>query len=176
MTLTWWKTRDPEEPIIPWWLAGAVIGLLLTLAVAIAAPIGMSSEFAYTGGRIVSLLAPQAANNPYWQGKLGISWETMLVLGAFLGAALAAWLVRKPSLDIPSLWAERFGTDRRKRYFFAFVGGFIMLFGARLAGGCTSGHMISGISQLALSSFVFAVTIFLTGVLTAKWLYDWRRN
>jgi len=175
MTLTWWKTRDPEEPLIPWWAAGAVIGLLLTLAVAIAAPIGMSSEFAYMGGRIVSLLAPQEANNPYWQGKLGIGWGTMLVLGAFLGGSLAAWLVRKPSLDIPSLWAERFGTDRRKRYLIAFFGGFVMLFGARLAGGCTSGHMISGISQLALSSFVFAVTIFLTGMLTAKALYDWRR-
>ena len=66
-------------------------------------------------------------------------------------------------------------TDRRKRYLIAFFGGFVMLFGARLAGGCTSGHMISGVSQLALSSFVFAVTIFLTGVLTAKALYDWRR-
>lgn len=175
MTLTWWKTRDPEEPLIPWWVAGVVIGLLLTFAVAIAAPIGMSSEFAYTGGRIVSLLAPQEANNPYWQGKLGIGWETMLVLGAFLGGALAAWLTRKPSLEVPSLWVQRFGADWRKRYLVAFVGGFIMLFGARLAGGCTSGHMISGVSQLALSSFIFAVTIFLTGMLTAKALYDWRR-
>jgi uncharacterized membrane protein YedE/YeeE len=99
----------------------------------------------------------------------------MLVLGAFLGGALAAWLTRKPSLEVPGLWVQRFGADRRKRYLVAFVGGFIMLFGARLAGGCTSGHMISGVSQLALSSFVFAVTIFLTGMLTAKALYDWRR-
>jgi uncharacterized membrane protein YedE/YeeE len=175
MTLTWWKTRDPEEPLIPWWAAGAVIGLLLTLAVAIAAPIGMSREFAYTSGRLLSLFVPQVANNPYWQGKLGIGWETMLVLGAFLGGALAAWLTRKPSLEVPSLWVQRFGADRRKRYLVAFVGGFIMLFGARLAGGCTSGHMISGVSQLALSSFIFAVTIFLTGMLTAKALYDWRR-
>lgn len=170
----WWQARDPEEPIIPWWLAGTIIGVLLTLAVAVAAPIGMSSEFAYTGGRLVSLIAPQAAQNPYWQGKLGVGWETMLVLGAFLGGALAAWLTRKPALDVPSVWQERFGADRWKRYAVAFVGGFIMLFGARLAGGCTSGHMISGVSQLALSSFVFAVTIFVTGVLTAKWLYDWR--
>jgi hypothetical protein len=135
MTLTWWKTRAPEEPLIPWWVAGVVIGLLLTLAVAIAAPIGMSREFAYTGGRLVSLFVPQVANNPYWQGKLGIGWETMLVLGAFLGGALAAWLTRKPSLEVPSLWVQRFGADRRKRYLVAFVGGFIMLFGARLAGG-----------------------------------------
>ncbi|MEZ8219824.1 hypothetical protein B0813_003363 [Candidatus Fervidibacteria bacterium JGI MDM2 SSWTFF-3-K9] len=175
MKPTWWKARDPEEPIIPWWLAGMVIGLLLTLAVAVVAPLGMSSEFAYMGGRLVSLFVPQAANNPYWQGKLGIGWETMLVLGAFLGGALAAWLTRKPSLEVPSLWAQQFGTDRGKRYLVAFVGGFIMLFGARFAGGCTSGHMISGISQLALSSFIFAVTIFLTGMLTAKALYDWRR-
>lgn len=175
MTLMRWKARDPEEPLIPWWVAGVTIGLLGTLAVALVAPIGMSSEFAYMGGRIASLFAPQAANNPYWQGKLGVGWETMLALGAFLGGALAAWITRKPSLNVPSVWAERFGADRWKRYLVAFVGGFIMLFGARLAGGCTSGHMISGISQLALSSFVFAVTIFLMGVLTAKLLYDWRR-
>jgi hypothetical protein len=170
----WLQARDPEEPIIPWWLAGITIGVLLTIAVAVAAPIGMSSEFAYMGGRIVSLIAPSEAQNPYWQGKLGVGWETMLVLGAFIGGALAAWLTRKPSLEIPSLWRERFGADRWKRYAVAFLGGFIMLFGARLAGGCTSGHMISGISQLALSSFVFAVTIFVTGILVAKWLYDWR--
>jgi len=170
-----WKAHDPEEPIIPWWLAGAVIGLLLTLAVAISAPIGMSSEFAQMGGRLVSLIVPEAAKNPYWQGKLGVGWVTMIALGAFIGGALAALLTRKPSLEVPSLWAQRFGTNRLKRYFVAFVGGFIMLFGARLADGCTSGHMISGISQLALSSFIFAVTIFLTGVLMAKALYDWRR-
>lgn len=169
------QVRDPEEPIIPWWLAGTIIGLLLTIAVALVQPIGMSSEFANMGGRIVSLIWREAANNPYWQGKLGIGWETMLVLGAFIGAALAAFLARKPSLDLPSTWVERFGADRWKRYLVAFIGGFIMLFGARLAGGCTSGHMISGISQLALSSFIFAVTIFVTGILTAKLLYDWRK-
>ncbi len=135
------RARDPEEPIIPWWLAGSIIGLLLTFAVAIAAPLGMSSEFAYMGGRIASAIAPQVAQNPYWQGKLGIGWETMLLIGAFIGGALAAWLVGKPSLSVPSLWRERFGSDRWKRYAIAFAGGFIMLFGARLAGGCTSGHL-----------------------------------
>lgn len=173
--MLWQKVRNPEEPIIPWWLAGTIIGLLLTIAVATVQPLGMSSEFANMGGRIASLISPEAAKNPYWQGKLGIGWVTMLALGAFIGAALAAWLTRKPSLDIPSTWAERFGTDRWKRYLVAFLGGFIMLFGARLADGCTSGHMISGISQLALSSFVFAVTIFVTGILVAKLLYDWSK-
>lgn len=116
MMRAWWKVHDPEEPLISGWLAGTMIGLLLTVAVAVYAPIGMSSEFAYTGGRLMSLFLPQVANTPYWQGKLGVDWVTTLVLGAFLGGALAAWLVRKPSLEVPSVWAERFGTERRKRY------------------------------------------------------------
>ncbi len=173
--MVWKQSRNPEEPIIPWWLGGTIIGLLAVIAVALVQPIGMSSEFAHMGGRIASLISPEAAKNPYWQGKLGIGWVTVLALGAFIGAALAAFLTRKPSLEIPSVWAERFGSDRWKRYLVAFVGGFIMLFGARLADGCTSGHMISGISQLAVSSFIFAVTIFATGILTAKLLYDWSK-
>ncbi|MFN4180773.1 MAG: YeeE/YedE thiosulfate transporter family protein [Armatimonadota bacterium] len=170
----WLQARDPEEPIIPWWLAGTIIGLLITISLTFAGHhLGAASEYEYTGGRILSLFS-EAEQLPRWQGKLGVWWETILLLGVFVGAALAVWLTRKPSLEIPSLWRERFGTDRWKRYAVAFLGGFIMLFGARLAGGCTSGHMISGISQLALSSFVFAVTIFVTGILVAKWLYDWR--
>ena len=50
----------------------------------------------------------------------------------------------------------------------------LLLFGARLAGGCTSGHMISGISQLALSSFIFGVVTFGAAILMAKFLYRHR--
>jgi len=50
------------------------------------------------------------------------------------------------------------------------LGGFLILFGARLAGGCTSGHMLSGIAQLALSGFLFGAAAFATGVLTASLL------
>ncbi len=55
-----------------------------------------------------------------------------------------------------------------RRYLTAFLGGFLILFGARLAGGCTSGHIISGITQLAASSFIFAAAVFGAGILTAK--------
>jgi uncharacterized membrane protein YedE/YeeE len=53
----------------------------------------------------------------------------------------------------------------------SFVGGFLLLFGARFGGGCTSGHMISGISQLAISSFLFSAALFISGIITARVLY-----
>ncbi|MOA68345.1 putative inner membrane protein [compost metagenome] len=53
----------------------------------------------------------------------------------------------------------------------AFVGGAIMAFGARLAGGCTSGHAISGALQLSVSSWVALVCFFVAAVATAHLLY-----
>ena len=75
---------------------------------------------------------------------------------------------------MPTMWRERFGDSMNKRYLGAFGGGVLLLFGARLAGGCTSGHMISGVPQLAISSFIFAVTGFGAAILIAKFLYRTR--
>ena len=72
---------------------------------------------------------------------------------------------------VESLWRSRFGASRRKRYLVAFFGGVILMFGARLAGGCTSGHGISGSLQLALSGWVFFASVFVSGILTALMLF-----
>ena len=53
----------------------------------------------------------------------------------------------------------------------AFLGGAILLFGARLAGGCTSGHGISGTLQLALSGWIFFPVMFGAGIVTARLLF-----
>lgn len=58
---------------------------------------------------------------------------------------------------MPELWKATFGPSQTTRYVASFFGGVLLLFGARLAGDCTSGHLISGISQLALSSFIFGI-------------------
>lgn len=52
----------------------------------------------------------------------------------------------------------------RRRKWMAFAGGFLLLFGARLAGGCTSGHVITGMTQLATASFLFAAAVFAVGI------------
>ena len=55
-----------------------------------------------------------------------------------------------------------------------FLGGFIILYGARLADGCTSGHGISGTLQLAVSGWFFFAVMFASGGLTA-WLLFGRK-
>ena len=50
---------------------------------------------------------------------------------------------------------------------YGFCGGFLMLFGARLAGGCTSGHGISGMTLLNLESVVAVPAMFAGGIATA---------
>ncbi len=72
---------------------------------------------------------------------------------------------------VPELWKWRFGPSQPLRYGMAFLGGAVTLFGARLAGGCTSGHGISGGLQLALSSWIFFLALFAGGVVTAYSLY-----
>ena len=68
---------------------------------------------------------------------------------------------------MPSIWARRFGPSTTKRFVWAFVGGAIAMYGARLANGCTSGNGISGGLQLALSGWTFLAAMFVAGIATA---------
>jgi uncharacterized membrane protein YedE/YeeE len=101
-----------------------------------------------------------------------VDWQFALVVMLAVGAFLAARLAGSHFVErIPSLWAWRFGNSRLLRYGAAFAGGAVMLFGARLADGCTSGHGISGGLQLAVSSWVFLASMFMSGIAAAFLLY-----
>ncbi len=52
-------------------------------------------------------------------------------------------------------------------YVVSFIGGFLLLYGARFAGGCTSGHMMSGMMQTSVSGYVFAIVVFAVSIPTA---------
>lgn len=67
------------------------------------------------------------------------SWSPYLV-GGFLSSKLSG--DRAPGEKIPALWQRRFGPSVGARYGAAFVGGFLLMLGARVAQGCTSGHGI----------------------------------
>ena len=69
------------------------------------------------------------------------------------------------------MWRERFGSSAAKRAVVAFLGGLIALFGARLAGGCPSGHGLSGTMQLSVSGFIAAACFFIGGIVVARRLY-----
>lgn len=171
-----------RDYLISWKTAGISLGLLLILATALVKPLGVSTQFVVSDAAIIHKIAPEFAEGNTYLAKYGVkeNWGVgygwVLVIGMFVGGGIASLIFRKgqPEQDkgsMPPMWEERFGDSMSKRYLAAFGGGFLLLFGARLAGGCTSGHMISGVPQLAVSSFIFAVTGFGAAILMAKILY-----
>lgn len=171
-----------DEPVISWKAAGIALGLLLTLATFLVKPLGVSTQFVVTDAVVMHQIAPTVAEGNQYLSRYGvpadwgIGYGWMLVFGMFVGGGIAALLFRdrQPEADkgsMPPMWQAKFGPSEIKRYSAAFTGGMLLLFGARLAGGCTSGHMISGISQLAVSSFIFGVTTFIVAIAAAKFIY-----
>lgn len=164
----------------PWVKAGIVLGILNILIFFSAHTLGTTTFYAQTTGYITSFFFPSWLPGSSWtQGTCGgdtslsVGWQWLFVLGLFIGALIAN-KTSKPKIlkeNIPQMWVERFGDKPYIRYTAAFIGGFLLLFGARLAGGCTSSHVISGMSQMAVSGIVFGIAVFATGIPTALLLY-----
>ncbi len=139
--------------------------------------LGTSTTMVRAAGMIEGSLAPEhvQANGyfaKYLVGKPGFEWQFALVLAMVAGAFLAARLSgSRPQPVVPQTWSKRFGDSRAVRSLGAFVGGVLLLFGARMAGGCTSGHGLSGGLQLSVSSWTFVASVFAVGIPFAFALY-----
>ncbi len=162
------------------YIVGAGIGVLSWVTFGLMhKALGTSTSLVSMAGAIESLAAPEhVRDNAYYaktmlaEGKYFLDWQMMLVIGLVLGATLSAWLGRSFKVEhVPDIWAARFGPSKALRYAAAFVGGVMLLFGARLADGCTSGHAISGSLQLAVSSWVFFACFFAAGIAAALLIY-----
>jgi len=175
-----------DNPVLSWKVAGLLLGLLVITATALVTPFGVSTQYVLTDAIVLHSAAPAVAESNEYLNKYGnkedwsIGYGWMLVFGMFLGSGISAMITRRfrqrKNPALPPMWAEQFGEHKSKRLRQAFIGGVLLLFGARLAGGCTSGHMISGISQLTVGSFVFGASIFASGILTARMLYNKRSS
>jgi hypothetical protein len=142
---------------------------------AVNTPLGMSTQISSAASLCAApvLGAESVKANAYWT-KFPFRWDypMLFLVGTFLGSLASALTSRSFRLEsVPPLWRQRFGPAVRSRLLAAFLGGIITLYGARMAGGCTSGHGISGSLQLALSSWIFFLTLFGFGIVTARVLF-----
>ena len=158
------------------YLVGALIGVLAMLTLSFSKkPVGASSGYADLAGLLGRVVAPKhiASLEYYQEHKPAVSWTLVFVLGAVGGAFLAAWSGGELTGHyLQDMWVARFGDDSYAlRTALAFIGGAIMAYGARMAGGCTSGHGISGTLQLAVASWIAVICFFIGGILTAVLLY-----
>lgn len=154
----------------PWAFYGILFGLVGVASIIVWGPIGVSGTYPRFIGALARLFDPAYAEaNPYLvrMGSL-LKPETFIVIGLLIGGLIGAKTSKVKAPKVEMIHAGE--TTTAKRYRDAFLGGVLIVFGARLAGGCTSGHIISGMTQLSVSSFIFAAGVFATGILSAKLL------
>ncbi|MBU2982590.1 YeeE/YedE family protein [Lentibacter algarum] len=177
---------------LDWKLGGVLLGLVFFLAVLLVKPIGVSTQFVILDGIIGDAVNSElvtkteegyTSTNAYLaksDGKYAksvanpLNYSFVFVLAMMLGAFASNMAKGGLSADersIPQIWRNSFGDTQMKRYAVAFAGGFIALYGARLAGGCTSGHMMSGMMQTSLSGYIFAAGAFASAVPVAMFMY-----
>jgi uncharacterized protein len=180
MTVT---TVLPEEaerstPRIDWtpYLVGVGIGVLSWIAFAVAKdPLGVTTAYS----RVASLFAiplvgsEGIAVNTYWKATpLSLDYGVLFLIGILLGAFVSSVMSGTFRIEaVPTVWRRRFGGSVLGRFVAAFLGGAVIMYGARLAGGCTSGHGISGGLQLALSSWVFLAVMFASGLVVSALVF-----
>ena len=167
-----WLQRERWSP----YAVGAGIGVLSWVVFYLVdKPLGVTTPLTGLAGLCATpvLGADTVAGNAYFKAHV-FKWDYSLLFigGIALGGLLSALLSRSFRAEIvPTVWRERFGASAGKRMLAAFVGGALVMFGARLADGCTSGNGISGSLQLAVSGWTFFLTLFAAGIVTSLALF-----
>ncbi|MCB8840171.1 YeeE/YedE family protein [Aurantimonas sp. VKM B-3413] len=181
--------------VLSWKSGGILLGLVFLAAVALVKPIGVSTQFVIVDGILWNAVDPSivtpapgdeadfASTNAYLNKSGGayaeevakpLNYGLVFVLAIIAGAGLSALVrggVPRADRTMPAIWRANFGDAAWKRYVASFGAGFVVLYGARLAGGCTSGHMMSGMMQTALSGYIFAAGVFVVGIPAAIALF-----
>ena len=156
------------------YVAGVLIGLLQIPAfLLVETALGTSSSYVTIAAHIAALFDGGIAKMDYlakhmWGAKN--LWQLAMVAGIAIGAFLSMHLSGARRQPVSRVWRKALGVESlTARAPMAFAGGFIMVLGARIADGCTTGHGISGIAQLAVGSTV-AVTAMFAGAIAVAML------
>lgn len=155
---------------------GALAGLVILAATAQGQYLGISGGFA-------SLVAYAANTVGYTLNSVPAlddttAWRATLIVGIFLGAMLSALLSGSfRNVPVTPLWESAFPSGLKSRASAMLIGGFLIIFGALVGGGCTTGAFMAGFPTLSVGSFAMGMTFFGVGMATAFVLYwgRWRK-
>lgn len=172
----------------PWWFSGIIISAVMFLMLFFGKSFGFSSNL-----RTICTIVGAGKRVKFfdfdWKTQ---SWNLVFLLGAIIGGFIANQLLMDGSTfviadstakDLAELgfskptaiqpeelfsWEAIFSL---KGFLLLAVGGFLVGFGSRYAGGCTSGHAISGISNLQIPSFIAVMGFFIGGLLMTHFIF-----
>lgn len=145
----------------PWWLSGILIGLTVPLLYLLAGKaFGISTSLQQAG----AMCTPNSKFEYLrrFDRKANL-WTLVFAIGIAIGSFVAnRFLSAEPTEFLPTSFISMTGAIK------LLVGGFLIGFGTRYAGGCTSGHSITGISNLNWPSLVATISFF-AGGLAVTW-------
>jgi hypothetical protein len=171
IAFSFWINKKEKVKDYKWVFSGialAILNAIVILTSVFDRIIGASTAYPYVIDSIFGI-----TNNEYFSKiQAPGSWELFFLFGAFISGIVIS-LIRKDFkfVLIHDNWRNYKGNSNVKRILWSFVGGFLIIFGARMSGGCTSGHILSGGMQLALSSFIFAIFVFASLLITGRFFY-----
>ena len=165
-----------------WYVSGPLISLVMFALLISGQRFGVSSSF----DALASLLQLNKVNSQFNTRWQSLSWLMVFVLGSIIGGFIANTLLSNPQplamssatlatlqhnlgiTDAQSLLpASLFNWQRLltpSGFTIMVIGGVLIGFGSRWAAGCTSGHAISGISNLQLASMLATIGFFVGGL------------
>ena len=170
----------------PWYVAGPLIGLMVPLLLWGGGEFGVSENLRH----LCAALLPTGTDFFQYDWRAKVLWNLTLALGIVLGGAVAGTVLASPdplivsaatTADLKAIGVTTFeglapaqvfsweGLATVPGFVMIVIGGFLVGFGSRYVGGCTSGHAISGLANLQLSSLL-AVLGFFAGGLLATWV------
>ena len=173
----------------PWFVSGPAIALVLFLLLMMGKKFGMSSNL-----RTACAIIGAGKNVKFfdydWKSH---KWNLVVVLGAFIGGYIghhhlsleqSVDLNPQTVIDLEQLGFKNAGALYMPQELFSLagftdlktivlliVGGFLVGFGTRYAGGCTSGHAISGLSNLQLPSLIAVIGFFAGGLVMVHLIF-----
>ncbi len=157
------------------YIVGVLIGVLNIGALLVSKkPLGASTSFTKLGGMIYSLFDKKKVEaTEYYKNKIPeVDWGVMLVIGIVIGAFISSMLSGDfKLLTVPQMWSSEISDSFSLRFSASLIGGLFLGIGSRWAGGCTSGHGISGTSMLSVISWVAAIGFFIGGIASAFLIY-----
>jgi uncharacterized membrane protein YedE/YeeE len=139
------------DSTLAWWIAGPILGLVIVSLLALA-----NKRFGVLGG-VTDLVQGSA------EGRGLRSWRTLLLLGIVLGGVAFAPLAGAPDAGSSYSWLDAH-LSLGGEVAVLFGAGLLIGVGARTAGGCTSGHGLTGSALASPASIVSMMTIMASAV------------
>ena len=172
----------------PWYISGPLITLVMVILILFGKNFGMSSNL-----RTLCTIGGADKYTDFFKiDWKSYSWNLVVVLGAIIGGFVATQFLSNGTpidlsaetiADLNKLGFSNAGENLLPPEIYSWdailslkgmsiiiIGGFLVGFGARYAGGCTSGHAISGLSNLQVPSLIAVIGFFIGGLVMTHFI------